>query len=181
MGSSWRQTVGVWSLALLACIPAVRKPESDAAMTKRLGDVRFSLLAPHAFATAHGRGWLLMDGQSIPKAILCVKLSICTMPDARGAFVRGMSLGRPSESGDPDDYREVGSYQPDHLLRHGHELAHFPNGAGLDNHGSPAPPRLHFDDGAPERDSTLTLLTTAVGASETRPRNVALYVYLRTN
>ena len=165
-------------LASMAIAPVPQAPQPDGT---ELGDVQYSLLIHSEFVKVHGHGWVLMDGRAIQGSALCERTGLCTLPDARGVFVRGMNVGRKGDTGDPDGDRGVGVYQADALGRHAHELARFPNGAGFDNHGNGHPQRLQFEDGQPWNNVVVPLTTTEVGGPETRPRNIALYVYAKIN
>jgi hypothetical protein len=120
--------------------------------------------------------WVPADRCELPPSCqLRIRTQQTHAPDLRGMFLRGLNkLGADREArpggGDPDT-RVVGQEQGDSVGRHDHRMrgdfANVPHGGGghalgyLDRHGE--------------------YRTTFHEASETRPRNVAVYYYLRVN
>jgi hypothetical protein len=101
-------------------------------------------------------------------------------PDLRGVFLRGMNEGRID--GDPDHDRRPGDIQQDALQKHGHETT----AKGL-KWGEPSEVPTASDLGyttkgnahAPE--AQVTIVKDANVADETRPKNVAVYFYIKIN
>ena len=101
-------------------------------------------------------------------------------PDLRGIFLRGMNEGRID--GDPDDNRKPGEIQRDALQKHGHETtarglkwgepSEVPTAKGL---GYTSKGNAH----APE--AQVTIVKDANVADETRPKNAAVYFYIKIN
>jgi hypothetical protein len=164
--------------ALLLGAASYRQPA-----TMPLGTVVYSVLDRDAFLQANGPGWELLDGSetSIDSTALCREAHFCTLPDARGVFIRGMNLGRSVDSGDPQNQRAVGSFQADAYKQHIHRLRNELDEAGYDNHGNGERARILVDDGHPFNGTVWPTYTTGgAGADvETRPRNIALYTYIR--
>ena len=164
------------SLTLLLCmltsLPALAQPDSGS-----LGDVRYSVLPPANFRNLNGDGWQLMDGRNINGSDLCTEFGTCQIPDARGVFIRGMNVGRDQASGDPEGNRGVGSYQSDNIESHTHGLHHRIIGdtRGGFTHGVAA------GGGSGSIHDIGIRTTDAKGGNETRPRNIALYVYIKVN
>ena len=105
-------------------------------------------------------------------------------PDLRGKFLRGLNAiyapGQPPFNnwdtiGDPDGAkRTVTDYQSDLVKTHSHTYNHF------DNH--------IIKDASDDKDHRLFSLgdsadvqTADYGGSETRPRNIAVYYYVKIN
>lgn len=162
----------------------------------KVGDVVQSTLNPTQFNQVHGAGWVLMDGRAIdPQHDLRRLFNWTNVPDARGVFIRGMNAGRDKASGDTgadaQNNRGIASYQSDTFSEHYHHLSNGDVGTlrGSDiyasaigqwtvtpmvnanfeyvQHGTRNPPTLF-------RSST-------VGAAENRPRNIALYFYIKVH
>ncbi len=152
------------------------KPSGPPGTQRQLGDVVYSVLAPAQFKEQHGDGWRLMDGTPFSSEDGLQKMyHPAVSPDARGVFVRGMNQGRDAGQGDQDGNRAVGVYQADAFKHHAHTVG-YPYGAnqfqGL------------FTNGAGTYQVDLghnTSSTAETGGNETRPRNIALYVYIKVN
>jgi hypothetical protein len=149
-----------------------------------IGTIVPSMLPPSKFAKAVGDlerttiEWVLADGQKDITTSQYGQLSDKTKtPDLRGVFLRGMN-----EDGgrDPDD-REPGEYQPDALQQHGHQTDARKHGWGKmgDTQGW-----TKQAGEAPPASVTNVVKITAVEtrtADETRPKNVAVYFYIKIN
>lgn len=145
-----------------------------------LGDVKHSILDEATFRQLRGSGWRLLDGAPVDATALCTTLNVCTIPDARGVFIRSVNGSRSPNGGDPDASRQVGSYQKDSFMAHTHRLASISEiGHSVDGNGSSR--RLDMNDGYPWQGIRLSTRTTSSGSAETRPRNVALYTYIKVD
>jgi len=101
-------------------------------------------------------------------------MGVHKIPDARGMFIRSMDMGRNTIDGlgDPDwQKRNVTDPQMDDFKRHYHHMRHW-HGVG-DGGGQ----ELTMNPGAPFPLAT----DTQEGGDETRPKNIALYVYIKIN
>lgn len=160
-----------------------------------LGDVKYSILPPDQFKRENGDGWEVLNGdnQVLIGSDLQKSYGIQHLPDARGVFIRGLNLRRDSRSGDPDSTRIAGSPQDDAFQGHYHSFngnAHTadvtdPPGdwlqvskrvrglsqttANFENQNYVKSPK---NDGANGEPRT---------ATETRPKNIALYTYVKVN
>jgi len=159
------------SCAILGALSFVWTPRKKG---ESIGDVRYSILEPKVFMELN-EGWILMDGGAskesadiFPGSTLHLEFQCETLPDARGVFIRGMNHHR-SANGDPWGDRQVGSFQADTLVSHTH---HIPNGVTDDNKGNTMRGG-QFNRNASEGESR------SFGGTETRPRNIALYVYIK--
>ncbi len=105
-------------------------------------------------------------------------------PDLRGKFLRGLnqfySPGEPGDfnpevNGDPDGtHRKAADFQPDSLGSHTHTYSHINLGFNASNDGG---------EGHNEVDvfADQTRTTNPSGGKETRPRNTAIYYYIKIN
>lgn len=123
-------------------------------------------------------GWFRCNGAAVSRSLyagLFAKIGTTfgvgngsttfNLPDLRGEFVRGWDDGRGVDTG-----RTFGSVQAHAVESHAHYLFMQTNG-GINNNGSSP----YATSVANSNDSSTTLTQTQTGgASETRPRNVAL-------
>jgi hypothetical protein len=139
--------------------------------------------------------WVLADGRDVSGSRFAKVSLTSRVPDLRGLFLRGLNLGRGDSFADPDGTnRQAGDYQLDEIRAHEHPAESrttiFPNPhshttrvpGGNDSSGAPGHQGL-----VPEASSAVSLsavTTTVVGATggkETRPRNAAVYYYIKIN
>lgn len=138
-----------------------------------LGDIKYSILEPESFYALHGVGkWVLLDGRPIEGSKLYL-MGVHKIPDARGMFIRSMDMGRNAIDGmgDPDwKNRNVVAPQMDTFKRHNHGMRHWWGNGGNNGQELSTNPGLT----APAEDAQ-------EGGNETRPRNIALYIYIKIN
>ncbi len=158
-----------------------------------IGDVKYSILVPDEFKKLNGDGWRLMDGTPIGGTELAKYTVLTHLPDASNNFIRCL---------DPKDKsRVVGSPQNDttRLPRtkkftggtsttgeHAHSLAPYrptfvhghqhKTGAELSGVGK-TPPIYTQTDG----EHNHNIIVNGGGDPETRPKNIALYIYIKVN
>ncbi|ANI90241.1 hypothetical protein A9P82_13640 [Arachidicoccus ginsenosidimutans] len=128
------------------------------------------------------------DGRSIQNSCLNRNTGQINAPDLRGKFLRGLntiySVGQPlpfdpNTHGDPDGAnRTANDYQPDTIGQHAHNvIGHFleaSGGSGFNGYG--------FESNSRQGNKTYTTDNSGNGInSETRPRNVAVYYYIKIN
>lgn len=136
-----------------------------------VGDIKYSMLEPDKFEELNGPGWVPMMGQYLPvNCELALFTGMKKLPDARGVFLRGMNLGRSSKTGDTNGRREVGSYQRDELKSHNHEIR--TDREMVAKHSKYK--RTVFEIAQDE-----TIRTQKTGGPETRPRNIAVFTYIK--
>ncbi|QJE98623.1 hypothetical protein [Luteolibacter luteus] len=163
-------------LALAAAIP--------------LGSVISSMLPPQRYAEATGESsrfdgtksrWVPADGRRVAGSRYSEIIG-GAVPDLRGMFLRGLNefepgLQRADGYQDPDgSLRRAGQMQGDEFKSHDHKLLGenwmqaMVDGSGVFNDGNSQAKKL-----------TTNPTTTAAGGEETRPKNVAVYYYIRIN
>lgn len=169
-----------------------------------IGDVKYSILAPDTFLTINGNGWRLMNGDSIIGTKLNQLYSVTKIPDARGIFLRGMNSGREDGFQNPEN-KNVGEPQPDALKEHVHSfgLRRIAVGTaggeiGVSNVEGNEPDQITFShikytDKAirePVTSSNKPLTNDYSGqrrpsevltSSETRPKNISLFIYIKVD
>lgn len=153
-----------------------------------VGSVIASLVAPDIFSQllgdsapfeAHKSLWILADGREVPGSRYAQLLAATKVPDLRGMFLRGVNGSRHDGKEDPDEgARRVGDYQADALAKHTHPFEYLSVG------GAREAPEGSVQAGAGWPRQWVTNSATKeqdVGASETRPRNIAVFYYVRIN
>jgi hypothetical protein len=130
--------------------------------------------SPGGIWTSGKSKWCPADGRIIPGSIFGRIASQSNVPDLRGMFLRGLNVMEAApqiplsvDRRDPDD-RTVGTYQQDSFRSHSHPIGREPwiNGSsGASGNGI----------GLRENN------TGASGGAETRPKNIAVYYYIRIN
>lgn len=150
-----------------------------------LGDVKYSVLKLEEFVKLNGKGWVLMDGQSIENSKL-YRLTggdLKNSPDARGVFIRGMNLGRSTDTGDANGDRNVGMFQSDEFKQHSHSASGYITGNITGSNGTRdcdgGNQKFNCDPGFPDRNVSVSI--QANGGIETRPRNISIYTYIKIN
>ncbi|MHC4546096.1 MAG: hypothetical protein ACYS9C_18355 [Planctomycetota bacterium] len=145
-----------------------------------IGTILPSMLDPNTFAKAVGdppvfdpvkSKWALADKREVTDANYGKFIGNIT-PDLRGMFLRGMNVNNGQ---DPDQNRIAGHPQQDALQDHGHETDARKHGWGeLGKQG-------YTKQGGEAPRASVTTVTGANAAVETRPKNVAVYFYIKIN
>lgn len=172
----------------------IKKPSVD----NNLGDVRYSILAPEVFEKLNP-GWKLLSGQPMEKnwdlyrlletegLLKNGKYSLLkdNLPDARGMFIRGINNGRSATEGDPAGETAVGRYQDDTLKSHDHQLSFLDKTEGIvgfhttSGAGDPHQQRITWGDRQPYGGAIANIIVLPRGGTETRPKNISLYIYIK--
>jgi len=162
-----------------------------------IGTIAPSMLHPGLFARAVGdpsvfdpekSKWVLADGQKDITNSQYGKLLVNTRftPDLRGMFLRGLNEGRTDDRRDPDE-RQPGVYQSDALQEHEHETNAIGFKANVPDQNSSykwGTGDLGFTStgDADMIPAEVKSVKGQVGvAGETRPKNVAVYFYIKIN
>jgi len=154
-----------------------------------IGDVKYSIVSPSTFIEENP-GWVLMDGKSYPDSDLALLTGISKLPDATNNFIRGMRSGR--SVGGFERYRTALPYLDFKIEvksngghSHNFEFGRSDKAAGsqfdktrfidLDRNNDGG--QIWTDNAG--RHSHKAKISG--GDSETRPDNIALYVYIKIN
>jgi|GEM_PF-652305 hypothetical protein len=158
-------------------------PEKD---TGNLGEIRYSVLTPENFQRIYGDAWIPMDGRNIETSDLYREglWSAREIPDARGRYLRTFNGGRSPSTGNPHgDENQVGQDMNDQFGSHHHEglydrgINHpWANGC-YPGHDGKGYSRLSTSP----HGSGHSFYTGTAGGSETRPRSVIVYTYIKIN
>ena len=162
-----------------------------------VGTIIPSMLDSRLFAVAVGddpnhfnpgnSNWVLADGkENITKSRYGQLSGRTTPPDLRGMFLRGINYGRNDGREDPND-REPGSYQKDALQEHDHKTTATGYQYKVRDEDS------HYKWGSADLgyvgDGDADIVPADVTSvrdprksdEETRPKNVAVYFYIKIN
>jgi hypothetical protein len=149
-----------------------------------VGTIVASVLKPEQFVSGGVQPlWVLADGDPVPPESAYARITgQARVPDLRGLFLRGMNTmveGRPRVDGyaDPDTNRASGSLQDDEIQSHGHFLEMKVVGFRQGNGGDFAS-NLFNEAGFNTRQQPGVQPS---GGSETRPKNIAVFYYVKIN
>jgi hypothetical protein len=163
-------------------VPVPPKPASP-----NVGDIVPSTLQESQFVSVHGAGWVLADGRDVTGTKYASSVS-AKVPDLRGMFLRGINAGRTGQYADPAGDRAAGSYEDDATAlpksgfatskagSHNHAGKYVGNGAGAHESGSHGGPAYESQPIIADGDHSHVVTG---GDSETRPKNAAVYYYIR--
>jgi hypothetical protein len=134
-------------------------------------------LPPADFANLLGADsvkWRLADGSAGTDEY---KVAITqNLPDLRGMFLRGLNVGRSDNMKDPNGSgRVAGDVQGDTLKSHNHENGEYKYLLRLT--GIDTPEGCNDTEGEPNVTTAKNIKT--YGGLETRPKNVAVYWYIK--
>jgi|GEM_PF-3666774 len=157
-----------------------------------VGTVAASLIGPEQFAEAVEdpinfdptiSKWSLADGRMVLGSKYSVLTGQLALPDLRGMFLRGLNLARNDGLEDPDGAsRTAGDTQMDMFQGHGHKHemgnsnANYPPGTFDGVYGTGV-----FLQNRIREPATIERFGEARFGLETRPKNVAVYYYIKIN
>jgi hypothetical protein len=168
-----------------------------------VGDVKYSILDPTQFAAVNGNCWVAMNGQSMAGSKLAAIIGGSTVPNAGGLFLRGQEFTGQTANHDPDrtSTTAIATLQDQAFLSHGHTGSTSSDGshshsysdyyvstqskgyAGSNDYTmqwiSGQGYQTNSTNGAGSHSHTLTINNN--GGSETRPKNLNLWTYIRIN
>lgn len=153
-----------------------------------IGTVISSILPPSLLSSVVGDPaqfdvmrsiWILADGRDVRSSRYANLTGESKVPDLRGVFLRGLNAGRTDGFQDPD-HREVGSFQADEIVRHNHRPAApgAPSGGGFVVQSGNRSAFLQGNGGSMQLKDTTD---ENDGGPETRPKNVAVYHFIKIN
>jgi hypothetical protein len=163
-----------------------------------VGDVKYSILDPVKFAQVNGDCWVPMDGRPLASTDALSQLAgLSSLPNAGGLFVRAQDFANSDNDPARDVNSAIATVQIDELKSHDHTM----DEGGNHNHahrfvwegflGDPVRyPGLMLGYQAqgvnygttPLNDPGVhTHTINPTGGTETRPKNINLWVYIRIN
>lgn len=126
--------------------------------------------------------WAPADGRAVASQDYTALASTSNVPDLRGVFVRGLNVFDPGYSAtnplgaaqaDPDGDRRVGGLQADTVGPHSHPITTLGSWVAVHAGGTHGVANHYWfgQNGSATQNN--------VGTTETRPKNVALFYYIR--
>lgn len=169
-----------------------------------VGDVKYSILNPTQFAAENGNCWVPMDGRSIAGSTLGSITGLANLPNGGGTFLRAQDFSNSNQDPDRDQNSPIAQLQSDGNKSHSHSMnsaGNHQHSFGIDNGGggvSAAQPMLFLSEvcdqcqltttGALANwvaetnfDGSHTHTINADGISESRPKNLNFWIYIRIN
>lgn len=158
-----------------------------------VGDVKYSILNPDEFRLENGECWVPMDGRSIAGSKLATRTGLSIIPDGGGLFIRSQEF---SHSPDRDPGRtsssQVGTIQEDDFKSHRHTITdpghrhgytdRFRNTKRSDDVSDrDVGGEILISDNYETEVSTTNITINYTGGTETRPKNINLWTYIRIN
>ena len=128
--------------------------------------------------------WAPADGRDVPDSKYAENINI-SVPDLRGMFLRGLNNIDPSKQPrkdgkqDPDSERKVNSYQSDIIARHEHSLSL--RTSTISPEINPGTENFHASQNLGAKIEIKTNSSGNWSGPETRPKNIAVYYYIRIN
>jgi|JI7StandDraft_1071085.scaffolds.fasta_scaffold01066_7 hypothetical protein len=163
-----------------------------------VGDIKYSMYNPTQFTAVNGDCWVPMDGRNISGKKLATYLGYNTVPNASGLFFRAHEYsGNEDPDRAPGDV--VATIQEDAIGPHTHtasstlagDHSHSVSGTvvidgsntpdGTDSNGRWGVIGSGSTTTSNAPDHTHTLSINNSGTTETRPRNMNFYVYIRVD
>jgi hypothetical protein len=129
-----------------------------------IGSIVASMLAEEKFQEINGDDWVLADGRESSTEYFNATAN-ANIPDLRGMFLRGLNAGRDDGNEDPNTSRVAGDFQVDEFKSHRH-LENLATGSGGAYSGG-------------TWGTVYTNYTDFTGGAETRPRNMAVYWFIK--
>jgi len=159
-------------------IEIIKKEKSS--LDLPVGTIISSMVPPEKFFKKYSEEkWRIANGDTIPSFNEYVAITgNKKLPDLRGMFLRGLNLDRIDGKQDPEgNKRTPGNYQRDEIKNHIHGLNWWASGGmkmpntypGINNSYNP-----NTNQGSKNG-------VTPYGGSETRPKNVSIYWYIKIN
>ncbi len=160
-----------------------------------LGDIKYSILNPTQFAAANGVCWVPMDGRALASNDqLRVVTGMTNVPNGGGMFLRSQEFSGGADN-DPDrtSATAIGTVEGEALKSHNHGVNDPGHGHGFndlyrsdDGSSYDVAGGRHFTGPLTSTPNNTTNNTTNIsiqnnGGSETRPKNLNFWVYIRIN
>ena len=156
------------------------KDASPATLEVPIGTVIASILRPAKFKELYGDKWILADGSNIIGTPLSSMIQKDSIPDFGGTFLRGINTKDDMVTQDPDGKREPGTLQLDSIREH----SHLYNDIFFSEAGGTVPTGLgnkgNTDGDNSGHEIKRTTLASPKPVAETRPKNTAVFFYIKT-
>ena len=193
--------------ARLADLATLATKATTVVCSGAVGDVKYSILNPTQFALENGNCWVPMDGRALAATDkLRIITTATTVPDVSGAFVRSQEFaGKADRDPERTSSTTIATLQDESFKSHNHSGSTSSDGSHAHNFQDTVPDlyqwnvanppfgstnyeATYLNRQNPKNDSDVTAFspnhTHAVysdGGSETRPKNLNLWTYIRIN
>jgi hypothetical protein len=161
-----------------------------------VGDVKYSILDPVKFAEVNGDCWVPMDGRPLASTDMLGQLAgISNLPNAGGLFFRAQDFTNSDNDPGRSASSSIATIQQDDVKPHTHPMSsagshsHQYSREGFGGNGNLQSGNSHTgvdlssgnvtDSTSSAGDHTHTINNNA--GTETRPKNMNLWVYIRIN
>ena len=173
-----------------------------------VGDVKYSILNPTQFAAQNGDCWVPMDGRALTVNDKLRQITgVNTLPNAGGLFIRSQEMNGSNYDPDRTESSSIATLQSDNFGSHNHALGgsvsmtdtylsgssytsaagsysiNVPS-SGTSNYvliGHDGDAGLNFTNSTTTQSANLPSNTANSGQTETRPKNLNLWTYIRIN
>ena len=171
----------------------------EVACSGAVGDIKYSVLRPTQFAQVNGSCWVPMDGRAIAGSKLNTILGVNNLPDGGGLFIRAQEYVTGANN-DPDrtSLSPIATLQEEAFISHNHPVVdqghthtytdtkHNENFANSYQGGvnQSTHPAAHYSTTEVLDNSFPAFPTVTVQNStgtETRPKNINFWIYIRIN
>lgn len=140
--------------------------------------------SPGGIWTSNKSKWSPCDGRPVPNSKFQTLTSQNSIPDLRGLFLRGLNQFDPyqpvpvvsNNRGDVDNSRIVGSFQADAIKNHRHKVK-YQRGNRNSSKGGSGNHKVTDE----EKTKETTTNECIECETETRPKNIAVYYYIKIN
>lgn len=167
-----------------------------------VGDVKFSNLNPTQFAAVNGDCWVPMDGRALATTDKLRQLTgLTTLPNGGGMFLRSQEFANTPATTDPDRTATspIATFQDQSMLGHthttsnvsSHSHSHTATSASIGSAGSGSYTTTTFNNynvyhaittlGMEASSHSHTVTTNNSNGTETRPKNLNAWLYIRIN
>lgn len=172
----------------------------EVACSGAVGDIKYSILRPAQFAQVNGACWVPMDGRSISGSGLATIMGVNNIPDGGGLFIRAQEhAGGANNDPDRTSASPVATFQDQAFISHNHpvndpghthtysDARHAPSttplyGGGAINNGTYPNANSTTTDLSRTTFSANPVVTVQNSTgSETRPKNLNFWIYIRVN
>ena len=197
--------VNIWSIELSPRIELTYAPYTFASKTVTcsgaLGDIKYSIFNPTQFAAVNGDCWVPMDGVKAlaGTAMGAILTSMTNVPNGGGYFLRAQDFTNSNIDPDRTSSTPIATSQDQAYLSHNHPFTGTTSTDGFHSHGIPDATSFRGNGttgtnggdgeadlvnstyGAGSHNHSVSGTTNATGGTETRPKNLNFWVYIRVN
>lgn len=139
-----------------------------------VGTVLHSMLSVAQFQAQYGTNWVLADGSSCTGTKYASVTGATTLPDMRGAFLRGKNNG---STRNPDGDLALGTYTADKIGSHNHSA----NTTSISGVSGNEIPFSGAGSGTNKFNTVAGYPLQPFGGNETAPKSITVNIFIRIN